>query len=231
MLTHMSPTWLAREFGEKMVLGLMGYTLDAHLEASTLALKAPWLLEDTSPDDAVSEQADETQIEQYPSETEASHRARVVTAFDAYEFAGTEDGHGDPGQGIEGQLILLGYPNAFTLADYEIDFDDESTSHVPPGVNWSRFWVFIPDTDHSWTDDGIWSDPGVWSDGGVWDTSASFDEIRNLRRVIKKWKAAHDLCPFIIILRGGELWDYPTGPWSDPGNWDDGDIPIFIPAF
>jgi hypothetical protein len=223
MLETMSPTWLSREYGAKLVLGLMGYIADAMAEAATLALKSPWLLEDTSPNDAVDLQSAETKIIRYPGESIASHRARVQTPWGAWPFAGTKDGTGGTGEGLEGQLALLGYPNAFTLADYEWTPDSV--------VHWSRFWVFIPESDHAWITDGVWSDPGTWSDGGVWDISASAAEIRALRQLIRQWKAARDRCWQIIVqLSGGELWDWPEGVWSDPGTWGDGDEIVFLGA-
>jgi hypothetical protein len=213
---------MSREWGEKAVLGLMGYVGDSLLDASILAAKAPWLLDETSPQDAVDLQADETGIRRYASDTDATHRARVASPWDAYTYAGSKDGIGEDGQGLEGQLHLLGYPNALTIADYEWS--------VPDPAHWSRFWVLIPETDHSWTDDGAWDDPGTWDDGGVWDLTASDEEIRSLRNLIRQWKSGHEICAGIIILRGGELWDYPSGPWSDPGNWDDGLQAITISA-
>lgn len=224
MLTHMSPTWMSREFGEKFVLGLMGYMGDALLEASLNATRAPWLLEETSPQDAVDLQVYETGLRRYPSETDAEHRARVQDPWTTWGTAGSKDGTGGVGEGIEGQLHLAGYPNAFTMADYEWTFDADS------GVWWSRFWVIIPASDHSWTDDGAWDDPGVYDDGYVWDMTATEEEIRSLRQLIRTFKGAHDICPSIIVMRDGELWDFPSGLWSDPGNWDDGDQPFFIKA-
>lgn len=221
MLENMSPTWMSRGYGSRLVLGLLGFMGDALLDSATFAAKAAWPLESSSPDDALDLQAAETGIRRYPSETVASHRAREATPWDAWEFAGTKEGFGDDGQGIDGQLHLLGYPNAFTVADYEWS--------LPDPVLWSRFWVIIPETDHSWQHDGTWGDPGTYDDGGVWDSTATIDEVRALRAVIRQWKAARDICVSIIALMGGEdLWDYPAGIWSDPGNWDDGEEPIVI---
>lgn len=225
MLMNMSPTWMSREFGEKFVIGLMGYFGDALLESSANAARSPWLLEDTSPQDAVDLQANETELRRYPNESDDAHRDRVQDPWTTWAFAGSQEGTGGDGEGIEGQLHLAGYPNAVTIADYEWTFDASA------GVWWSRFWVILPFGDHDWDDDGIWSDPGNYDDGGLWDTTASLEEIYALRQLIRTFKAGHDICPYIIALRDGEVWDYPAGGlWSDPGNWDDGDPPIYIQA-
>jgi len=226
MLANMSPTWLSREWGEKLVIGLMGYMGDALLEAATLALTNPWLLERTSAYDAVEYSVAETRMVRYPADTDATHRARAASPWAAWTYAGTQDGIGGEGQGLDGQLHLFGFPNAFTKADYEYDFGDYPLPYGPD--YWSRFWVFIPESDHTWTDDGAWDDPGTWDDGGAWDISATAEEIRSLRQLIRQWKAGHEICQWIVVMGTGELWDYPAGIWNDPGNWDDGTAPIFI---
>jgi hypothetical protein len=224
MLANMSPTWMSRDFGKRLVLGILGYVGDWALESATLAVKASWLQESTSPDDALDLQSTETGIRRYPSEAASAHRSRAIDPWNAWEFAGSKEGYGATGQGLDGQLHLLGYPNAFTVADYEWS--------LPDPVLWSRFWVIIPETDHSWQHDGTWADPGDYDDGGVWDATATVEEIRALRILIRQWKSGHEICVSIIALMGGEdLWDYPAGIWSDPGNWDDGDEPlVFSPV-
>lgn len=223
MLRSMSPTWMLREWGEKFTIGLLGYTGDAMLEAATLAVKAPWLLEASSPDDAVEFQAEETGIQRYPGETLAAHRARVQSPWDAWTFAGTKDGHGGSGQGLEGQLELLGYPNAYTLANYEFSIDGDA-------ANWSRFVVIIPQSDHSFGDPDTWGTVGrTWGDGGVWGSDATSDQIRALRRLIRQWKAGHETCPVILAMRDGYIWGGPGLTWGQASlTWGSGDPPIRI---
>jgi hypothetical protein len=93
-----------------------------------------------------------------------------------------------------------------------------SVREVGTALYWSRFWVVL--TDHSWTDDGTWGDPGTWGDGGTWATTATPDEVRAVRNIVRLFKGAHEVCTFVVVVLDEPTWDteQPDGTWGNPIN-------------
>jgi hypothetical protein len=88
----------------------------------------------------------------------------------------------------------------------------------PP--NASKWWMFFYDYPGA-TTDGIWSDPGVWSDGFVWDSNLTPAQVAELRLVPAEWNRAKSNGVIVLLPSSVELWDFPPGLWSDPGDWLD----------
>ena len=66
------------------------------------ALRAPWLLESTSPGDALPLDGSEKRMPRYPGEPEASYRARLQGCWVAYADGGLESA-------LLSQLAAAGY--------------------------------------------------------------------------------------------------------------------------
>jgi hypothetical protein len=109
---RISPPWLRDFYGERFVGMVNGLMADLISEGASQAIKAHLLLSDTSPPDALPSIGDERNMPRYPSETDAQYRDRLHGAWDAWEFAGNEDGTGTGG--------IIGQLNAFGLANVTI---------------------------------------------------------------------------------------------------------------
>ena len=68
--------------------GMVGLTFDLLAEGSAQALKAPWLREKSSPDDALPPVGDERMMPRYPADTNSTYRTRLADAWEAWQYAG-----------------------------------------------------------------------------------------------------------------------------------------------
>jgi len=223
-LERLVPGWLLGPVAERFV-GALGLTQDAIFQGIEEATKASWLLEDTSPEDALPLAGEDSHMPRFagsglygaPSgETSANYRVRLVARWNVWSYAGTETG-------LEGLLVALGYPNASVVPNRDFSIDGDYT-------NWSRFVVIIPVTDHGWGDPGDWGDVGrTWGDGQVWGNTAAAIDVNALRLLIARYKAAHEICSGIIALRSGNVWGDPDLAWDGLGlTWGSGGDPPII---
>jgi len=197
MLAEMSPTWLSREWGEKLVVGLVGYAGDALLETATLGLKDSWLVESTSPDDSLAYIGAEEDIPQLPGETLITYRARVALAFDTWGSAGTE-------AMLTAQMALLGLTvRIYTDAEWA----------RPPTPWWSQFWIVV-DYPSSFTAGPIGDDVyhcgdgtlcgasgaicglglHLCGDGSLCGITGSATTINAMRGIVRRFKAGEEVC-------------------------------------
>ena len=196
------PTWLRGEWGGKLV-ELFGFTFDSIQEANYEAGAAGFLDAPTFPADALALVGSERNIERYPSETDATYKARVAGAWVAWPQAGTRGG-------LLSQLTA----GAFTATIYEMwDWNWDGPSSSNP--NWSRFWVVI--SNHGWTRT-TWGDGRTWG-AGTWGSTASQAEAQTLLRIVRKWKPAH-MVAITIVVMDDSAWALinPLGTWGNPAN-------------
>lgn len=97
------------------------------------------------------------------------------------------------------------------------------------GADWfSLVYGIIDASSGPWVPDVLWDNSGDWDDGGLWDTSMTAAELKYIRQMILRWKAALAYPVTIALaMRFNELWDMP-GDWDDGGNWTDTDPPIYL---
>jgi len=112
-VAKISPPWLRRYYGERFVGFTIGLMTDLVSEGAAQALKASWLHSDTSPPDALPEIGLERSMPRYTADTDATYRDRLHKAWDAWLFAGNEEGTG--GLGIIGQYNAMGLANVVIL--------------------------------------------------------------------------------------------------------------------
>jgi hypothetical protein len=185
-MTELAPPWLRGRWGEAWN-GTVGTVLDLVAEGALEAVKARFLRH--APADALPYAGTDRQIERAPSESEVTYRARLLGAFETWRLAGTN-------KGITTALAVIGYPKARVFENHD---------WFPSDPRWWRFWIVI-DPPHGFSawklGDGTKLGMkllGLSTDG---DTKAALDL---LRRVIRKWKAAHTTCERIIIVLFGKL--------------------------
>jgi hypothetical protein len=195
----LAPTWLRGHWGGALV-ELCGFVFDAIEEEAFEAGAAGMLDAPTFPADALPYVGAERSIERYPSETDATYKARVKGAWVAWPQAGTRGG-------VLSQLTS----GAFTADIKEMkDWNWDGNA-----ANWSRFWIVI--TGHGWTKTH-WGDGRKWGTG-VWGATATQPEAHTLLRIIRKWKPGHVVAITVVVMDNvAWLAGLPDGTWGNPAN-------------
>ncbi len=113
---------------------------------------------------------------------------------------------------------------------------DGTVSRIALGGNWdwdtqdeilkSRFWIIIYSTgaEAPWSRDGTWNDGEVWgTNATTWGSTATADQVADIRSIVSDFKSATGLCQNIIICFDNGSFDpegisppNPDGLW---GNW------------
>jgi hypothetical protein len=204
---ELSPSWLRRFFGERFVGVTEGLGADLIAEGEAQALRAPWLKESTSPNDALPSIGDERGIFRTPPETDAEYRERLFDAWDLWSEAATVlfAQNALAPFGIPAANITL-VPNYFWNAD-------------PGSTHWSRWWLVITDPPN-W-DVATWGGPvyGNWGTGGyTWGSSATQEDIFSILKILRKWKSAHEIGVDVILAWDTNIWglfNWGTGTWAN----------------
>ena len=168
----------------------------------------------TAPEDALPLIGDNRQIERAPRETPVRYRGRLRRCFEIHEARSTPLAYKEAFKPFYG----LNATQYMTVAN---DYED-SVIPAPPGADpwWSRVTVIIDMTAGPWSTP-LWDDGAVWSDDEVWGLfGPTWDEIKFLRRTIRKWKWAGALPLAIVFIFGGAVWGLET-VWSDSDVWSD----------
>lgn len=183
---------------------LHGLTGDVIAQGMTDAVRMPWLRDPASPDDVLPMVGNERGIPRYPGESVASYRARLVDAWDAYQFAGAA-------LSIESQLQAYGYPGQVTF------FPGLDGPNGQPAPYWSQFWLVFPSGTHPVTSEGPPWDSFNWDDGSLWGPLGYTPEFAaTLHAIVNKWKPVQWICRGFIFENGTAVWD--------GFNWDDGAV-------
>lgn len=231
----LAPSWLQGPWGRKF-LGTVGLTLDAYADDADAAVKVRFVGQ--CPPDALSYHGDERSLPRGPAETEDQYRAQLADAWEIWRLAGTPAGitrvlqhylstatieikavrgwQDIWGSGVWGDTATWG--DLTPWGDGSI-WGGGVWGWDPPDHNsgwWSRFWVLLSGT-LPWTSDSAWGGTGTWGDSGSWGSTATPAEVATVKRIIKKFRPARDICAGIIVLLDGEIW-YPTTPWAS-GVW------------
>lgn len=194
------PTWLRRNVGARFV-GAHTILTDLTAHAMHEALYAPWLLEATSPDDALPLIGDERLMPGYEGETPDQYRDRLHKAWTTWTAAGNE-------AALLAQYAALGLTNVTIKKNSDWNWDG-NTAH------WSRYWIIIGQP-HPWIGEGTWGDGSVWGDGGVWGLDATPGEVAMIRDIAQRFDPGHVLNPWIIVVINPAQWTAnPTGKWYD----------------
>lgn len=104
---EISPPWLRRRLGERMVGVIAGLLTDSILEGFTQAVQAPWLRSGFQPPDALPPIGSERSMPRYEADTDETYRTRLHDAWDSWQQGGNE-------------AAIIGQLNAFGLANVTI---------------------------------------------------------------------------------------------------------------
>lgn len=184
------PPWLQEEVSSGFVGVVFALVGDTNAEAAELAVRAPWLLDPSSPDDVLPLIGLERRMPRYPSESAAQYRARLHGAWDAYQFGGDESA-------ILGQLAAAGFPGARI-------YDPGNWGRGPTGY-WSQFWVFFPSGTHPVTSQGPSCGSGpTCGDGTICGpVGITPEQLRTLRAIVRKWKSTRWIARQLIFEVSG----------------------------
>jgi hypothetical protein len=199
--------WAQSEWGAKLT-GFVGLRFDGLAQAVTEAVICPWLLEETSPDDILPMLGRERNMPRYPAETTARHRTRLHGAWDAWEYAGSEIG-------ILGQFTELGLAaTLYTEAEWE-------RGPLWQGQLWkSQFWILL-DANQGFSAPLVCGAGALAGDGSICGLSydetlgSATDVVAAIRYIVKKWKAAPEICREVIASSGEICGD---GSLADDGS-------------
>lgn len=91
---------------------------------------------------------------------------------------------------------------------------------------WARFWIVIYsdplNPNAPWERDGTWGDGETWGEEGrgTWGSTATEEEIADIRAIVKDWKSAHEVCGKIIVCFDDAEFDpADTAPPLPDGTW------------
>jgi hypothetical protein len=209
------PPWLRARFG-KLFFSAIAFAMDRLVLSARAAVV--YRFPSYAPSDVLPYVGDARSIDRYFADTDGTYRARVKAAWDLWFEAGSK-------VRLRECMEEQGFENVRVYSYRDLG------GLVPARWAgwWSAFWVYVgPPTDV--TPDGVWSDAGTWDDvvpghhgapdgPGVWDAQGiNYYEVSQLRKALKKWKVAHEICAEVVFANG-EIWE-PVAPW-DSGVWDD----------
>lgn len=199
-------------FGRALA-GAIGRAMDELADRARQAAKAR--LVTVAPDDALVYHGRDRRIECYPADTDASYRARLVGAWDAWQLAGTY-------QGIPSQLAAAGFApvalyDVWTAPSWWVGawppppfgtapswwVDPWPPAAGDPTVWWSRFWVELTAPGPFAWSELAWG--SAWKYGRpdaapyTWGSTATAAEVALVRSIIAKWKKGAGVCAGIFV--------------------------------
>ena len=215
----MLPQWVADQQGIAFEpsFGLLKDQAQALLKE---AVKARW--PDPWRGDALPLQGRDRRIYRAPVETDAQYAARLNTAGDLWQWAGTPTA-------MVGIFAPYGYSSTSTTGS-RVTVVPNYAVILEGNLTWfSRFIILVGPS--YWSSDGLWSSPGNYNDGGVWDSTAQIADLDFLRASIREMKAPGSYPVLIGVqladIAGDGLWDSPPdaydaagATWSTAGSSD-----------
>lgn len=205
MLPRITPSVFRGYYGRRFI-GALGLMLDSVAELYNFAVRSSWVGDPSGIGpayDALGPAGSEQSLPRYPNETWDSYHARLQGGWETWEFAGVE-------ATIIEQLALYGV-TAHIVHNEEWNWDNNPDW-------WSRFWVVI--TDHPWTLPGTLGDGSVLDGTATLGSSATVEEVREVRSIVNKWKPSRWVCSSIIVVLNPVVWplEQPNGTWGKRWN-------------
>ena len=134
-----SPPAFAAGFASDYYAACFGFVADILAEGARLALLSAWAAESECPDDVLPYLGSEVRLPRYRNESAAEYRARILRAFEIYDFAGTP-------ACINDQLAAAGYNGVVLFRPNEPGPNNEPTYRT-------QFWLLTTETDQAARDE------------------------------------------------------------------------------
>jgi hypothetical protein len=206
---RLSPAFLRDYWGQRL-MGILGLSWDGIAEGATIAVGATKLYSDERATDVLDLIGEERMLPRFPDETDTDYEARLHDAWELWQQAGTRNGIAQMFDRWGGKVL-----NHARNADWNWDAQPS---------NWSRIWVIL--FDHGWTEGPALGDPDMpalgdpsWTLG----STATPDEVRAARNIVRSFKEAHATCVNVIVVLDEAGWSAamatgPDGTWNNPVN-------------
>lgn len=228
---HLAPRWLVEGEGEQVWYSLTA-TMDIWTERLRQGLYARF--PEFAPDDALSALGRDRRIVRGRNESAESYARRLLRFLDDHRVRGNPFALMDQLRAYIGKNVRIRTVDArgnwftrnadgtrsFALAKGNWDWDGS------PATSWSRFWVIVysvaGDLEAPWGRI-YWGDPLEWGASGLtWGSTATYDEVRAIRSIVRDWKPQGTRCKNIIIVLDDAAAFDPTDPPGAPlpdGTW------------
>ncbi len=234
------PSWLSSGEGDKVHFSL-GVIMDAYVERARLGLQARFPI--AAPTDALTAISRDRKIIKGIAETDANYATRVIPWLDDHKT------RGNPWALMKN---LRGYLNAevrirtvdssgnwFTrdrdgtesVSIAQANWNWDNAPAIAGTTQWSRFWVIIyPTSDNKpWAQSLAWGNAALWTTGvfgnptATIGTTATREQVADVRRIIAEWKPEGTKCEWIIIAFDDASFSpaTPAQPTPGPGLWGD----------
>lgn len=179
---------------------LYALVTDLLVETMTSAVYASSLASGQVAADAMTLIGNERGMPRYPTETDFSYNARLLSAWTAYTYAGT-----DPS--------LLAQYTALGLTGYVRDM--RRWTWDANAAWWSRMWVVF--TDHPYAEWTLSDDITLDDTTRVIGLDASPAAVALMRAIARRWKPGHIALSQLIFVLNPTLWaaEQPDGTWDD----------------
>lgn len=228
-----TPPWLLGKWGRRW-LYMTGLVFDALVEATRQAVKARFPT--VAPDDAIPLIGKDRVLEPGLGESLDTYRARIIGAWEAWSWAGTEKGL------IDQLKAWLPSADWALVANREWSVPpagrpasaDWDPGHGKPGdpdyrpsrgyaaidgdAWWSRMWVLLQG-DHPWK---VWhyGDGTRFGDALTYGSTALPFHVEAAARIARRWKAGHEYVPHIIVNLDTVIYgtDVPYGSFEYGGE-------------
>lgn len=183
---------------ERRLITTTGEILNLACDGAAYAVRSRFLTD--APTDALPAAGNDRLLVRGPNEPDASWRARLLGAWDAWALAGSV--HPD---GLLGQLEAFGYTSSTDAPEFleSQDVGAPLRSDYP-----SRFWLVVPPTCHSYT------------------TAIPDEDAEAIRRMVRQFRPGNVICGGVVFVVAGYLWDWRMpDTWDDwyatTDTWDE----------
>jgi Phage tail protein (Tail_P2_I) len=188
-------------------LSAFGLMKDAIVEGTIGALRCRWLT--VCPDDALAAIGAERLLPGHAGESPAAYRARLLSAWDLWEYAGTKTG-------LLAALAGLGY---HARIFENIDWAAPPSPGYAADEEWWRYWIIL-DRPHAIEAEWFWDDGTTWGQVGKrWGLTMTADDYAALLRTVALWAPAHALLVSIIVVLSGAITEADGPTWGDTATW------------
>lgn len=244
-IKQFSPKWLASGVAEKFLYSF-GLAIDVMLEKMNQAMRMH--IPTYGDNSGLATIGNDRLIPQGANELPASYAARLKTAYDGWQLAGSarsllsqvlgnlspatplirvvSNGNSTAGPGgtpwdtyLSGATPITTIPSHSLVQPANWNWDGQ-------GFAWWRSWFIIYSSSGSpFTNEGTWGDGKTYGDGGTWGTNATQGQVSAIQSILKLWKPANDQVLNVIINFDSTLFDMTQAfgsaklPDSNFGGW------------
>lgn len=189
--------WLRAEFGAKLSFTI-GLLADMVSEGANQAVKARFVTSDSFPNDALPYVGNNTGLERFIVDTDATYKARLADSFSLNAQHGTR-------QIVLFMLSEAGWPDAELLED--------EVYKAQPQPWWSQFVILFPEGTH-----GVVKTTRAYGSGATYGDvpngsgliygveGITVGRLNEIVRLVLKWKRPASICRYLLFVVDGNVY-------------------------